>query len=174
MKKIFLRQVEIVIIIGILVMAIQIIDNKVLNKGYDFCIEKISVNYSKENIVQVFNTYKEEKNKSDMIKTLGNIAHTVMSPIPYGDPIDVVATGTTNNISSVYAVNGGTVINVGTSDELGNYIIISHGEESISTYGNCSKIYVKKLQRVRKGEVIGEYMDNNPKKKFFYSIKYNE
>lgn len=49
---------------------------------------------------------------------------------------------------------GGTVIFSGTSGAYGNVVKISHGNGIKTYYAHCSKLYVKKGQKVSAGEVI--------------------
>lgn len=84
----------------------------------------------------------------------------------YGLPIEAAEDGET---VSVYAVAGGIVSETGESEELGNYVILQH-DNQISVYGNCSKIYVKSAEHVRKGQVIASYTES-PEKDFIYQLK---
>ncbi len=55
----------------------------------------------------------------------------------------------------VYAVGGGTVAEVGESSEYGGTLVkITHGNEIVSLYGGCTKVYVKPLEKVKKGQLI--------------------
>lgn len=83
----------------------------------------------------------------------------------YAEPIDPVLEG---EITSVYAVSGGQVIEAGESEEMGRYIKIRH-DEAVSIYGNCSRVYAKEGKHVRKGQVIGSYI-NDENKKFYYEL----
>lgn len=83
----------------------------------------------------------------------------------YAEPIDPVAEGA---ITSVYAVNGGQVYETGENDELGKYIKIQH-DGAVSVYANCSRVYAKEGKHVRRGQVIGSYVqDENDK--FYYEL----
>lgn len=55
----------------------------------------------------------------------------------------------------IRAADGGKVIFVGTESGYGKIIKISHDNEYITYYGHCSKILVKKGDRVAKGQKIG-------------------
>lgn len=55
----------------------------------------------------------------------------------------------------VYAVGGGTVAEVSESSEYGGTLVkITHGNEIVSLYGGCTKVYVKPLEKVKKGQLI--------------------
>ena len=83
----------------------------------------------------------------------------------YGDPLDETETGDT---ASVYAVSGGAVHETGKNEKYGKYVMIQH-EDAVSIYGNCSKLYVKAGEHVRKGQVIASFSkDGN--KEFYYDL----
>ena len=83
----------------------------------------------------------------------------------YGEPIDPVVEGA---ITSVYAVSGGQVIETGDNAVLGKYIKIQH-DGAVSVYGQCSRIYAEEGRHVRRGQVIGSFMqeENN---EFYYEL----
>ena len=83
----------------------------------------------------------------------------------YAEPIDPVIEGA---ITSVYAVSGGQVIETGENSELGRYIKIQH-DGAVSVYGNCCRVYAKDGKHVRRGQVIGSYIqdENNT---FYYEL----
>ncbi len=57
--------------------------------------------------------------------------------------------------NAIVAANSGTVTLVGYSPSgYGNYLDINHGDGSATRYAHCSKIYVKKGQKVVRGETI--------------------
>ena len=84
----------------------------------------------------------------------------------YGQPIDEAAEG---DSTSVYAVGGGTVSAVGENDEIGRFIKITHGDEAESVYGNCTKVFVSELERVKKGQIIATF-NKEGNKDFYYSF----
>ena len=74
--------------------------------------------------------------------------------VVYHGAIDIVNTMDHRILSSA----GGVVANVGYNNTLGNYIVIKHninGTSSITEYAHASNIYVKKGERVARGQVIG-------------------
>ncbi|MDD2218137.1 MAG: M23 family metallopeptidase [Eubacteriales bacterium] len=91
---------------------------------------------------------------------------TVFEDREYGEPIDEAFSGKS---TLVYAVAGGTVTTVSKNDTIGNYIVISHGGESESIYGNLSQIKVKSMQKIKKGQIIASF-EKNGESDFFYSI----
>jgi murein DD-endopeptidase MepM/ murein hydrolase activator NlpD len=57
--------------------------------------------------------------------------------------------------TSVRAIGGGTVTDVGTDPEYGLYIVISHPDNYISKYGHLSRALVSPGTTVNAGDVIG-------------------
>lgn len=57
--------------------------------------------------------------------------------------------------SPIYAAESGTITRVGWGRGYGNVIDIDHGNGKKTRYAHCSKLFVKKGQKVAKGETIG-------------------
>ena len=55
----------------------------------------------------------------------------------------------------IKAAYAGTVLEVGENEKLGRYIVISHKEGLVTTYGYCSEILIKEDQIVEKSQIIG-------------------
>lgn len=55
----------------------------------------------------------------------------------------------------VRSVENGKVIDKGANSGYGNYILIKHNSRLYTFYAHLSKIYIKKGDKVYKGEVIG-------------------
>ena len=118
------------------------------------------------------------------IKDLGESVQSIIKNVPaavsnvtdkvaessavYGEPIDEEPLTET---AMVYAVAGGTVSEVGSNDDIGNYVVIQHGSESKSIYGNLSNIKVSQHERVKKGEIIGGYTESQ-EKEFYYTLNF--
>lgn len=69
----------------------------------------------------------------------------------FHDGIDLAsATGT-----NILAFSSGTVTKAGVNGGYGNYISIEHDGGLMSFYGHCSKLYVKKGEKVSAGQKIG-------------------
>ncbi len=64
--------------------------------------------------------------------------------------VDIAA----NKGVSIKAALDGTVIVAGVDDVYGNYIKIDHSNGVVTLYAHCSKLLVKKGQKVKKGAVI--------------------
>lgn len=58
--------------------------------------------------------------------------------------------------NSIYAAASGIVIFAGSSSGYGNYIDISHENGIVTRYAHCSKLLVKKWQRVNAGDLIAK------------------
>ena len=58
--------------------------------------------------------------------------------------------------TSIVAADGGKVTFSGYSGDYGNLIIINHGNGYITKYGHCSKLLVKKGDKVYKGQKIAQ------------------
>ncbi len=56
----------------------------------------------------------------------------------------------------VRAVKSGIVLNAERNHGMGKYVEISHREGLVTIYGHLSRIMVKRGQRVKQGEIIGE------------------
>ncbi len=57
--------------------------------------------------------------------------------------------------TAVYAADAGTVESIGWGKGYGNQIVINHGGGKKTRYAHLSKFYIKKGQKVSKGEAIG-------------------
>lgn len=61
----------------------------------------------------------------------------------------------------VYAVAGGTVAEVQENTQRGTTLQISHGNKIDSRYEGCTQIYVKPLQKVKRGQLIASVVPDN-------------
>ena len=57
--------------------------------------------------------------------------------------------------TDVSAMFDGKVLEVGSTYEIGNYVVIDHGENVIATYASLSNVQVQAGEQVKQGEVIG-------------------
>jgi len=160
-----LKQCGICIIILLAVLVLKDLNIPAVNKALAAGSQQISRDYTLDDImtfgVKAFET----------VQGAQAVMVSAVAPgggIRYGEPIDAMVSGA---VSQVYAVSGGTVIAVGESDERGKYIRIAHGKEAESVYGNCKVIFVRPLERVRKGQIIAEY-DNYNEQDFYYALSY--
>jgi murein DD-endopeptidase MepM/ murein hydrolase activator NlpD len=63
------------------------------------------------------------------------------------------------NWTSIYATAAGIVTIARSSESLGNYVSISHGNGYLTRFGHMEKFIVKEGQLVERGQIIG-YMGN--------------
>jgi murein DD-endopeptidase MepM/ murein hydrolase activator NlpD len=61
----------------------------------------------------------------------------------------------------VFSIGGGTVAEINESSQYGSYVKIIHGNDIESIYGGCSEIYVKPLEKVKKGQLIASISPEN-------------
>lgn len=69
--------------------------------------------------------------------------------------VDIAA----NKGTAIKAALDGTVIVAGVDDVYGNYIKIDHSNGVVTLYAHCSKLLVKKGQKIKKGAVIANVGD---------------
>jgi hypothetical protein len=160
-----LRQAGICIIILLSVMVLKGLNISAVDKALEVGSQQISKDYSIDDIM-TFGTKAVETVKGTHAVMVNAVAPS--SGIRYGEPIDEMVSGA---VSQVYSVSGGTVIAVGEDEQYGKYVKIAHGKESESMYGNCKEIYVRPLERVKKGQVIAEY-DVFNEQDFYYTLSY--
>lgn len=129
-----------------------------------FINEKIGREYTLREIKSFGGSVKETV--TSIPSSVSRAAETLGRDVRYGEPIDEEPAEET---AMVYAVAGGTVVDVGTSEDIGNYIVISHGGSSESIYGNLTNVRVKENERVKKGEIIGGY-EQDSQKDFYYTL----
>lgn len=99
---------------------------------------------------------------------MSNINETIAKGSDYGIPIDEESI---DGVNAVYSVAGGTVKKIGINEDIGKYVIVQHGDRSESIYGNLSNITCQLNEKVRRGEIIGEYTEI-PEKNFYYALNY--
>ena len=61
---------------------------------------------------------------------------------------------------NIYAAREGTVIISGYGSGYGNYVVIDHGDDEngqriTSVYAHCTELFVKKGDKVKRGDVVG-------------------
>lgn len=136
-----------------------------LNKGSEAVVAYLSKNYTTGDVM-VF----AKNSVQTLARTPAAVTNAILSSkesSEYDAPIDEAQEGQT---VSVYAVEAGTVSAVGENDKIGNFVKILHGDEAESIYGNCSEIYVKEMQRVKKGQIIASFTKKDDLE-FYHSVK---
>ena len=161
----FYKQTGVCIIILLAIMVLQGLNITAVNKVLAVCSQQIMKDYTIDDVM-TFGIKSIETFKGAQAVVVNAVAPS--KETRYGEPIDELVVG---EVSQVYAVSGGTVIAVGEDDRYGKYVKITHGKEAESMYGNCKEVYVRPLERVKKGQVIAEYETIN-KEDFYYALSY--
>ncbi len=87
----------------------------------------------------------------DVVSKYGYRTHPITGKYTMHNGIDIAAeTGT-----EIYASLDGAVTSAGYSDSYGYYIIVEHSKNVETLYAHCSKLKVKKGDKVQKGDIIG-------------------
>lgn len=162
-KKILLIQVCICLFIISGYAAIGRSDSEVFREKRSQAVAAMSKNYT---VSDLWN--KGKSAASAIIKVPAVVSSYVINTQNaenYAEPIDPVSEG---GITSIYAVSGGQVIETGENAELGKFIKIQH-DEAVSIYGQCSRIYTEAGRHVRRGQVIGSFMQEK-NNEFYYEL----
>lgn len=112
--------------------------------------------------VPVFNKFTKEVEMSRpiegiVISSYGENNNPITENKTFQRGIDVKAV----NMKIVKSVDDGVVALIGESESYGKFIKISHGDDIFSIYSNLDRIYVKKNERIIRGQRIGELGDLN-------------
>lgn len=159
-----LKQTGICLIIVLTLMLAKSIHVEQLNKGADMVIAQLEKNYTAQDVMAA--AKKSVKAIASAPATLTNAVLSTSKESKYGKPVDQSKKGST---VSVYAVAAGSVSAVGENDKIGKFIKICHGDEAESIYGNCAKVFVKDMEKVKKGQIIATF-HNDGIKEFYYSL----
>lgn len=147
-----LKQTGICAIIILTFFLARNVDMPQLNRGSEAAVAYLSKNYTVGDVM-VF----AKNSAAAVVRAPVTVTNAILSSQEnsrYGVPVDNAKDGET---VSVYAVEAGTVSSVGENEKIGKFIKITHGDEAESLYGNCTKIYVKEMDRVKKGQVIASF-----------------
>lgn len=164
-KTKILKQAGICLIIVLAFVLAQNMNIPQLNRGSEAIVAYLSKNYTAGDVM-VF----AKNSVQAIVQAPATVTNAILSSqesSESGEPIDEASEGQT---VSVYAIEAGTVSAVGENDKLGQFIKILHGDGRESIYGNCSKVYVKELQRVKKGQIIASFTKKG-NLEFYYSVK---
>lgn len=164
MDKLF-NQIIICFLIIISIIFSSEIDNDYLSNGREAFFAAFNESYTPEDIKAASETV------ISVIKNvpvyISDAVTTVNAPLKYGSPIDdEIKEGES---AGVYSVGGGTVLSVGENENIGKYIIIAHGNDAESVYGNLETIIIEPMERVKKGELIATYKPITDKE-FYYNF----
>lgn len=167
MKKFVLQSILCLAIAGIFFCAEQ-----AENSSMTAAISRLSASLAREYTLSEIRGIREQAKETfqSAISIGSGLRETFESGVDFetGVPIDEKPL---SEKAPVYAAAGGTVRVIESDDEnIGNYLIIQHGKEAESVYGNLNHICVVKGEHVRKGQMIGSYDEKN-EKEFYYSIE---
>lgn len=112
--------------------------------------------------VPVFNRFSKEVEMSRpiegiVISSYGENNNPITENKTFQRGIDVKAV----NMKIVKSVDDGVVELIGESESYGKFIKISHGDDIFSIYSNLDRIYVRKNEKIIRGQRIGELRDLN-------------
>lgn len=161
-----LKQAGICAVILLAFIVARGVDVPQLNRGSEAVVAYLSKNYTAEDVMVFAKNSLETAVKAPV--TVTNALLSANQQPKYGQPIDKeISRGET---VSVYAVQAGTVSAVGKNEKIGKFIKITHGDYAESIYGNCTKIFVQELERVKKGQVIASFKREGSTE-LYYSLK---
>lgn len=177
-----LKQLLICIIVVLVVIIIKQMDIAIVDKGLDNIQAWLNRDYTVAEIVQ------STKNLASKVKEVPESVAAAFqrsgSKLAFSPPTDTDAVISTFGEKTgyfegeqkgfergikfqsekelqVFSVGGGIVSEIGVSDQYGKYIKIVHGDDIVSLYGGCSQIYVKALEKVKKGQLIASVSPEN-------------
>jgi len=177
-----IKQIMVCIIIILLVIVIKKMDIAIVNKSVETIESKLSSDYTvgeialmaKENVLKIKdvpNSIREAFLDSEKKLAFSPPTDEAAIISTFGEKTSYFGAEQTGfergmKFSSdkefpVYSVGGGTVAEIGESSQYGKYIRISHGNKTESIYGGCTKIYVKSLEKVKKGQMIATVSPDN-------------
>lgn len=141
------------------------VDIPQLNRGSEAVVAYLSKNYTADDVM-TFAKY-TAKTAVRAPVTVTNALLSAGQGSRYTDPVDEnIKAGET---VSVYAAEAGTVSAVGENEKIGKFIKVTHGDDAESVYGNCTEIYVKELERVKRGQIIASFKKEKDTD-FYYSL----
>jgi len=175
-----LRQLLVCIIIVLIVIVIKLMDIAIFNKGLEQIQASLDRDYKVSEIID--SAVRLAGKAKEVPESVAAALQRSGSRLAFSPPTDseaVVATfgeKTENNGQyryewrmkfrsdeeiQVHSIGGGIVSEIGVSDQYGKYVKIVHGDEIVSVYGGCSQIYVKSLEKVKKGQLIASVSPEN-------------
>jgi len=166
-----LKQLLICIIIVLLVIVIKKMDVAIVNQALDNAKAALDRDYKVAEILQ---------SGQDLVAKVKQVPESVAaaflrsgSRLAFSPPADEEAiiatfgeqTGESGGFEKglqfqsekelqVYSVGGGIVSEIGENEQYGKYVKVVHGDDIVSVYGGCTTVYVKSLEKVKKGQLI--------------------
>lgn len=177
-----LKQILVCIIIVLLVIVIKKMDIAIVNKTVETFQAKLDRDYTASEMVQsAKNLVAKAKEVPQSVAAAFQRSESKLAFSPPADEQAIISTfgektsylGTeqsgfergmkfqSEKELQVYSVGGGIVSEIGESSQYGKYIKIVHGNDIVSIYGGCTKIYVKSLEKVKKGQLIASVSPEN-------------
>jgi murein DD-endopeptidase MepM/ murein hydrolase activator NlpD len=178
-----IKQIIVCIIIVILVIVIKKMDIAIVNQGMDNVQAMLNKDYT---VSEIFQSGKDIAAKVKKVpESVAAAFQRSGSRLAFSPPADEAAvistfgekTGYSDGESQsgfergmkfqsdkelqVFSVGGGIISEIGESSQYGKYIKIVHGDDIVSIYGGCSQIYVKSLEKVKKGQLIASVNPEN-------------
>lgn len=178
-----IKQIIVCIIIVILVIVIKQMDIAIVNQGMDKVQAMLNKDYT---VAEIFQSGKELAAKVKKVpESVASAFQRSGSKLAFSPPADEAAVISTfgektgynagetqagfergmkfqsDKELQVFAVGGGIVSEIGESSQYGKYIKVVHGNDIVSIYGGCSQIYVKSLEKVKKGQLIASVSPEN-------------
>lgn len=176
------KQIMVCIVIVLLVIVIKKMDIAIVNESMETFKAVLSNDYTASEIaVSAKETIAKIKEVPKSITASFKASENKMAFSPPTDEVAVVSTfGEKSNyygkeetgfergmkfsseeVLQVFAVSGGTVAEINQSSHYGQYIKIIHGNNINSIYGGCTEIYIKPLEKVKKGQLIASISPEN-------------
>jgi murein DD-endopeptidase MepM/ murein hydrolase activator NlpD len=178
-----IKQIIVCIIIVILVIVIKKMDIAIVNQSLDNVQAMLNKDFT---VAEIFQSGKDLVAKVKKVpESVASAFQRSGSKLAFSPPADeaaVIATfgeKTSYNAGQeqsgfergmkfqsdkelqVFSVGGGIVSEIGESSQYGKYIKVVHGDDIVSIYGGCSQIYVKSLEKVKKGQLIASVNPEN-------------
>lgn len=177
------KQIIVCIIIVILVIVIKKMDIAIVNQGIDNVQAMLNKDHT---VAEIFQSGKDLAAKVNSVpESVAAAFQRSGSKLAFSPPADEAAVISTfgektsynageaqngfergmtfqsDQELQVFSVGGGIVSEIGQSSQYGNYVKIVHGDDIVSIYGGCSQIYVKSLEKVKKGQLIASVNPEN-------------
>jgi murein DD-endopeptidase MepM/ murein hydrolase activator NlpD len=163
-----IQQIIVCIIIVLLVIMAKKMDIAIVNHAMETFHTQLSKNYTATDMIDTTKTAfsKLKEGSTTIVATLikgGKMAE-------FSPPTDGIGSLTASVPGSnggasvqfkadeeiqVYAASGGTISEIGNGANESQYIQITHGNKIFSLYGGCTEVYVKPLEKVKRGQIIG-------------------
>ena len=188
LARTFIKQIIACIIIVLIAIVIKKMDIAIVNKTVDTMKAALSKDITSSELVATV------KNAAVKIKEvpayIAESFHAGEEKLAFAPPTDEAAVVSTFGEKSTYfgneksgfsrgmtfasdkemqvhSIGGGTVVDVSTSSLYGKYIKVEHDNGITSIYGGCTNIYVKPLDKVKKGAIIASVEPSDDSKLTF-------